>query len=106
MVSKIAKFERYFTLLALLCYDEVCTYGEPSPGIASVVGRSQRPVQPDLPLIAQVIEKSIKVLLLAEEVMDPEPLGGTVPVAIVSGAEWEAGGTPIRTQHVFAQPKL
>ena len=50
-------------------------------------GRGQRPVQPDLPLIRRVIDASVKVLLLAEE--KTEPLGGVVPVAIVSGVEWE-----------------
>lgn len=46
-------------------------------------------MQPDLPLIRAVIDKSVKVLLLAEQLGDPDPLGGTVPVAIVSGAAWE-----------------
>ena len=47
-------------------------------------------MQPDLPLIRRVIDASAKVLLLAEEKNAEEPLGGVVPVAIVSGVdEWE-----------------
>eukprot|EP00740_Mantoniella_antarctica_P017636 CAMPEP_0181370520 /NCGR_PEP_ID=MMETSP1106-20121128/13472_1 /TAXON_ID=81844 /ORGANISM="Mantoniella antarctica, Strain SL-175" /LENGTH=333 /DNA_ID=CAMNT_0023487323 /DNA_START=59 /DNA_END=1060 /DNA_ORIENTATION=+ len=75
--------------VTILQVDEVVTFGAPSTGIAAIVGRSQRPVQPDLILIKQVIGRSVKLVLLAEELGDPNPLGGTVPVAIVSGTEWE-----------------
>ena len=53
-------------------------------------------MQPDLIRIREVIDKSVKVILLAEELGDPRPLGGTVPVAIVAGDEWEEVGDPSR----------
>ena len=77
--------------VCVLQADEAVTYrSEKSPGIAAVVGREQRPVQPDLILTRQVIKKSVKVVLLTTELRDPVPLGGGVPVAIVGGqSEWE-----------------
>ena len=77
--------------VCVLQADEAVTYrSEKSPGIAAVVGREQRPVQPDLILTRKVIEKSVKVVLLAPALGDPIPLGGSVPVAIVGGqSEWE-----------------
>ena len=77
--------------VCVLQADEAVTYrSEKSPGIAAVVGREQRPVQPDLILTRKVIEKSVKVVLLAPALGNPIPLGGSVPVAIVGGqSEWE-----------------
>ena len=77
--------------VCVLQADEVVTYrDEKSPGIAAVVGREQRPVQPDLILTRKVVRKSVKIVLLAEELGDPAPLGGGVPIAVVGGQmEWE-----------------
>ena len=73
-----------------------------SRGVAAVVGRSQRPVQPDLPLLKRVLDKAVSIVLLgdgsdsdsysaASVITDPEPLGGAVPVAMrcASREEWE-----------------
>ena len=77
--------------VCVLQADEAVTYrSEKSPGIAAIVGREQRPVQPDLILTRKVIRKSVKVVLLVPALGDPVPLGGSVPVAIVGGqSEWE-----------------
>jgi hypothetical protein len=48
-------------------------------------------VQPNLPLTREVLDKSRKVILLTDALQDAiGPIGGSVPVAIVAGADaWE-----------------
>lgn len=60
-------------------------------GVAAVLGRAQRPVQPNLILLHAVMRKSIDVVMVADQLQDPAPLGGTIPIAMsaASAAEWE-----------------
>lgn len=60
-------------------------------GVAAVLGRAQRPVQPNLILLHAVMRKSIDVVMVADQLRDPAPLGGTIPIAMsaASAAEWE-----------------
>ena len=82
-----------------------------SRGVAAVVGRSQRPVQPDLPLLKRVLDKAVSIVLLgdgsdsdsdsaASVITDPEPLGGAVPVAMrcASREEWEEAAEELDDQ--------
>jgi ribose 5-phosphate isomerase A len=82
-----------------------------SCGVAAVVGRSQRPVQPDLPLLKRVLDKAVSIVLLgdgsgsdsdpaASVITDPEPLGGAVPVAMrcASREEWEEAAEELDDQ--------
>ena len=48
-------------------------------------------MQPNLPLTREVLDKSRKVILLTDALQDAiGPIGGSVPVAIVAGADaWE-----------------
>ena len=82
-----------------------------SCGVAAVVGRSQRPVQPDLPLLKRVLDKAVSIVLLGDDsdsdsdsaasvITDPEPLGGAVPVAMrcASREEWEEAAEELDDQ--------
>jgi ribose 5-phosphate isomerase A len=78
-----------------------------SRGVAAVVGRSQRPVQPDLPLLKRVLDKAVSIVLLgdgsdsaASVITDPGPLGGAVPVAMrcASREEWEEAAEELDDQ--------